>query len=305
MFAVGQRGDADDDPRPNGPDAFTNLLYRFDSRTGLASSFPQSNRSGADLLTGAGTQIVERGVLDTNTGGGPGGTITGLSILDGVLYALTDTGGLFMVNDPLSDSASLTYIRDVTPDGFANPAGLPDPIFGVLDDQEPNNLVNEAQDLDREIWTLREDPTIAESTTFKHISIYGRGDHGFLGKPVANNTGGLDGPTGVAIGSDGNVYVSSFLTDEVIRYDGVTGELIDVFVSAGAGGLSGPRGLAFDADGHLYVASGLTGDVLRYDRDTGLFVENFASLGLTAADGIAFDAAGRLFVASGDQIRRF
>jgi IPTL-CTERM motif len=41
------------------------------------------------------------------------------------------------------------------------------------------------------------------------------------------------------------LYVSSFSTTEVLRYNGETGAFIDVFVSAMSGGLDGPAFLVF------------------------------------------------------------
>jgi hypothetical protein len=79
---------------------------------------------------------------------------------------------------------------------------------------------------------------------------------------VAPNSCGLDQPYGIAIGPDGNVYVSDSTQNIIFRYDGATGAPLPapgqtgaVFVSAGSGGLSNPRGIAFGSDGNLYVCS--------------------------------------------------
>jgi serralysin len=44
-----------------------------------------------------------------------------------------------------------------------------------------------------------------------------------------NETGGLIRPYELAFGPAGNLYVASFLSDQILRYDGQTGEFIDVF----------------------------------------------------------------------------
>lgn len=89
---------------------------------------------------------------------------------------------------------------------------------------------------------------------------------------------GLDGPTAAVFGPDGNLYVASFDSDEILRFDGVTGEYIDVFVTAGSGGLNGPdAGTTFGPDGNLYVPSFFNNRVIRYDGTSG------ASLGVFAA----------------------
>lgn len=66
---------------------------------------------------------------------------------------------------------------------------------------------------------------------------------------------------------EGYLYVANEGSDEVLRYDGATGEFVDVFVAAGAGGLSAPAGMVFGPDGVLHVASVNTNTVLRYDAD--------------------------------------
>lgn len=50
-------------------------------------------------------------------------------------------------------------------------------------------------------------------------------------------------PTLQVIGPDGNLYISSSASDEVLRYDGISGEFIGSF--AFGGGVLDPRGLVF------------------------------------------------------------
>ncbi len=89
-------------------------------------------------------------------------------------------------------------------------------------------------------------------------------------------SGGLDQPIGLVFGPDGNLYVTSAVTDNVLRYNGTTGAFIDTFAS---GGLNGPLGLVFGPDGNLYVSSRYTNNVLRYNGTTGAFIDTFASGG--------------------------
>ena len=77
--------------------------------------------------------------------------------------------------------------------------------------------------------------------------------------------GVVSGPMrSLALGPDGNgdgrqdLYVVNAGNDEVLRYDGLSGAPIDVFVSSGAGGLANPVDLRFGPDGNLYVTSGGT-----------------------------------------------
>ena len=103
----------------------------------------------------------------------------------------------------------------------------------------------------------------------------------------------------LVFGPDGNLFVKSGgitappQSSSVLRFDGTTGEFIDVFVSPGSGGLHGPRALVFGPDGNLYVNSNQPGpgSVLRYDGTTGAFIDPFVpygSGGLVDTKGFTF-----------------
>ncbi|MBK6769164.1 MAG: DUF11 domain-containing protein [Ardenticatenales bacterium] len=69
----------------------------------------------------------------------------------------------------------------------------------------------------------------------------------FLATFVGAGSGALDGPRGLRYGPDGNLYVSSFNNDRILRYNGTTGAFISTFVAAGSGGPDGPDDLVFGA----------------------------------------------------------
>lgn len=94
---------------------------------------------------------------------------------------------------------------------------------------------------------------------------------------VEDENGPLDGPTAAVFGPDGALYVASFETDEILRFDGASGAYLGVFVTSGLGGLDGPdAGTKFGSDGLLYVPSFWNDRVLRYDGQ-GNFVDEFVS----------------------------
>ena len=112
----------------------------------------------------------------------------------------------------------------------------------------------------------------------------------------------LTNPAGITFGADGNFYVSNsnFFDEnvtgtEVLRYDGETGEFIDVFASGG--GLNTPGGVTFGPDGNLYVSSFGTSEVLRYDGETGEFIDVFTSGGdLNGPTVLTFGPDNNLYV---------
>ena len=131
----------------------------------------------------------------------------------------------------------------------------------------------------------------------------------FLGVFVPEGSGGLFVRNGVsnavAFGPDCSLYVVSeqrTATGElVLRYQGKTGDFVDVFVPPGSGGLKGIADMVFGPDGNLYVASG--GDVLRYDGRTGEFLGIFVPSGaggLPVASRLAFGPDGNLHVSNGE-----
>lgn len=100
----------------------------------------------------------------------------------------------------------------------------------------------------------------------------------------------------LTFGPDDNLYVSGS-SNTVNRYNGLTGEFIDEFVTAGSGGLFAPRGLTFGPDGDLYVGQSARGNqVFRYDSN-GAFVESFIapSAGLDEPIWVIFGADGSLY----------
>lgn len=129
----------------------------------------------------------------------------------------------------------------------------------------------------------------------------------FLGALVADDpltpadeTGGLDGPTGAVFTSDGKLLVASFDSDAVLRYDGSTGAFLDVFVAPGSDGLDGPdAGITFGPDGNLFVPSFFSNEILVYSRVDGAPLGAFVSSGgaLSRPRDLVF-RRGELFVSS-------
>lgn len=79
----------------------------------------------------------------------------------------------------------------------------------------------------------------------------------------------------IEVGPDGNLYVCSFGTGDVMQCDERTGQVISRFVKEFSGGLDIPTACRFGPDGLLYVSSYKTHSVNRYDPETGDFVDVF------------------------------
>ena len=108
----------------------------------------------------------------------------------------------------------------------------------------------------------------------------------------------INGPSGIALDADGNVYVAT--KDNTIRKFSPDGTSLGLFAQAG---LSDPLGLVFDREGRLYVANFAGGSVRRFASD-GTDLGVFASV--AQPTGLAFDSAGNLHVASlANSIHRF
>jgi len=117
--------------------------------------------------------------------------------------------------------------------------------------------------------------------------------------------GEIDGPLGLTVGPDHNLYVASGDPrapgqgefGRILRYNGATGAFMDVFASGG--GLNGPINSVFGPDGNLYISSSNSSQVLRYDGTTGAFIDVFASGGgLSYPRGLTFGSDGNLYVVS-------
>jgi DNA-binding beta-propeller fold protein YncE len=122
--------------------------------------------------------------------------------------------------------------------------------------------------------------------------------HGFTGAYLDDfvpfGSGGLNRAAGLVFGPSLqnhrqlDLYVTSGLTRNVLRYDGTTGAFLGDFVASGSGGLGYPVALSFGPDGNLYVAAGALDSnepaaVFRYQGPSGdtpgAFVDLFVSPG--------------------------
>ncbi|QEF97962.1 Ubp3 associated protein Bre5 [Stieleria maiorica] len=91
--------------------------------------------------------------------------------------------------------------------------------------------------------------------------------------------------------------------DNILRFEGATGDPLGEFVSANSGGLVDPIDPTFGPDGNLYVISSEAGHekILRYDGGDGSFIGTFIDTGaggFSGASAIEFGPDGDLYVAT-------
>lgn len=141
-------------------------------------------------------------------------------------------------------------------------------------------------------------------------TVAGNGTDGYTGGSGTATSASIWGPSGVAVGSDGALYIAE-TTNHVVRK--VSGGNISVFAGSALGAYSGdggaanvahinaPTGLAFDSAGNLYIADTGNNLIRRVDKNN-IITSYVGGTGPTAGSlrsptGICFDSAGALYIA--------
>jgi DNA-binding beta-propeller fold protein YncE len=117
---------------------------------------------------------------------------------------------------------------------------------------------------------------------------------------------GLEATAGVTVGPDGNIYVSSQNTGEILFYDGKTGARLPSRLPGGRNGLfailrtdatpgGAPGPLRFGPDGDLYVSDFGGTTVRRFHGTTGAELAP-AATGFGPPGGLTFAPDGELYV---------
>lgn len=218
------------------------------------------------------------GRYDIATGGFLGNL--GGAAIDGPLATRVGPDGLVYVSSEVNNrilrynSSSLAYV-----DTFATGTGLNSPT-GTAFDGAGNVLV----------------ANFANSTVAKFNS-----SGVFQGNIVPSGSGGLNGPdVGITVGPDGILYVPSFDSNQILKYDKTTGSFLGIFAGpGGAANLTQPRTLIWK-NNMVWVTSDNGNKVLRYDLN-GSYIDTFVASGaggLNGAVGMIFDDSGNLLVSS-------
>ncbi len=153
-------------------------------------------------------------------------------------------------------------------------------------------------------------------------TVAGTGETGYTGDGMAAAEAGISGPSGLAIGPDGALYIADTFSGRIRRIDPATGVISTV---AGDGGeyrfsglpnefstsLSRPYGIALDAAGNLLITDSDSHLIRRWDRKkkiiTRLAGSGQAQFGGDGGDplagslnypfGVLVDGAGNVYIA--------
>ncbi|MDX2229982.1 MAG: PEP-CTERM sorting domain-containing protein [Leptolyngbyaceae cyanobacterium bins.349] len=191
--------------------------------------------------------------------------IATLSVITGAGLSAAEADAALLIGNTrgnsivIFDEISNTIVRDFT---TPNANGLRDP-DAITIGPDGNVYVSVGGSSGLNLF----DPLYPTDSAILRYSLLGE----FLGVAAAGN--GLLRPYGNAFGPDGNLYVSSFRTNQILRFNGSTGAFIDIFASDNNGGLgslnglNGPNGLLFGPDGSLYVTTQGSANKLNGDLD--------------------------------------
>jgi sugar lactone lactonase YvrE len=160
-------------------------------------------------------------------------------------------------------------------------------------------------------------------TTSVITTLAGNGAPSYTGNGGLATSAGLNHPTGVAVGSSGDVYIADEYNNAIRKVDHTTG-IITTVAGTGAVGSSGdgglatgarlyyPTGLAVGASGDLYIADTLNNRIRKVDHTTGIIttVAGNGTVGykgcpsgiatsaqLYSPTGVALDGKGNLYIA--------
>jgi NHL repeat len=135
-------------------------------------------------------------------------------------------------------------------------------------------------------------------------TVAGTGTAAYNGDDVAAMETGLAGPSGLALGSDGTLFIADSFNGRIRAVDPVTGLIRTVVGDGGeycyqgpdeppSSSLSRPTGIALDEEGNLYFTDSDNHLVRRWNRFTGC-IERIAGVGVASYggdEGAALDAA--------------
>jgi sugar lactone lactonase YvrE len=134
-----------------------------------------------------------------------------------------------------------------------------------------------------------------ELTTDTMTTVAGTGTAAYNGDGMPAVEASLAGPSGLAVGGDGTLYIADTFNGRIRAVDPLTGAISTVVGDGGeyryqgpreesSGSLSRPSGIAVDGDGNLVITDSDNHLVRRWERATGR-VERVAGIGEAKSGG--------------------
>jgi sugar lactone lactonase YvrE len=169
--------------------------------------------------------------------------------------------------------------------GLAVEAGLSEPAALALSDEGVLYIADESNNRVRAV-------DLANGVI---RTVAGTGQAGYNGDDVAATETGLAGPSGLALASDGTLFIADSFNGRIRAVDLVTGVIRTVVGDGGeyryqgpdeppSRSLSRPSGITLDEEGNLYVTDSDNHLVRRWNRRTG-YIERVAGMGVAAYGG--------------------
>jgi sugar lactone lactonase YvrE len=221
-----------------------------------------------DAAAGRVYRVALDGTVTTFAGGGPNGPGSPSDGGPATAARLTSPRGMAFDSQGNLDIVELfcTCIRRVSPTGIistiytgpTNPYGLAQQLEGLAIDAQDNLYLTEF--VGHQVLKIGANGSVTV--------IAGTGVGGFSGDSGPATAAQLNGPTGVALGPDGSVYISDSLKNRVrkVAPDGTISTIAGIGPADRLGGFSGdggpavsaqlsaPAELLLDSSGNLYVA---------------------------------------------------
>jgi sugar lactone lactonase YvrE len=289
-------------------------IQRNDSGAKTVSSVPVAEEVNGDPFTESGTVNLHAVTQQTDLSGtvryiatgtapsarfnGDGGSAN-QALLNFPTAVVVDRGGHLYIADTLNHRvrrvdaetgvittvAGLGRPRFFGDGGLAVEAGLSEPAALALSDDGILYIADQSNNRVRAV----------DLATGVIRTVAGTGQAGYNGDGVAATETGLAGPSGLALASDGTLFIADSFNGRIRAVDPVTGVIRTVVGDGGeyryqgpdeppSCSLSRPSGMTLDEVGNLYVTDSDNHLVRRWNRMTGR-IERVAGVGVAAYGG--------------------